>query len=154
MYENTQTKAIQEKYDELMGLKTQEHNHENHEGSVEYDSEEDNICCDSILNSQEMTLDKTLQRTVHNYQFFKNSKNPMKLSKDATVIAMNRFFEVCRDVPQPNFINYHNKTLFFVDDLITDENSLAVKEFLIAAKGIPKKVVKSLIIDSCQMKDQ
>lgn len=73
------------------------------------------------------------------------------MSKDATVIAMNRFFEVCRDVPQPNFINYHNKTLFFVDDHITDDNTLAVKEFLIAAKGIPNKVVKSLIIDSCKI---
>ena len=62
---------------------------------------------------------------------------------------MNRFFEVCRDVPQPNFINYHNNTLFLVDDLMSEDNSLAVKEYLKAAKGIPKKVVKSLIIDSC-----
>ena len=41
--------------------------------------------------------------------------------------------------------------MFFVDDHITDDNTLAVKEFLIAAKGIPNKVVKSLIIDSCKI---
>lgn len=51
-----------------MGFKVEvPHDHGNQEGSIEYDSEEDNVFYDNIENSQEKILDKTLQRTVHNY---------------------------------------------------------------------------------------
>ena len=74
-----------------------------------------------------LSLDDIFQKTVSKKKFYGNAKIPRKKEKDPTLAAMNRFFEACVDVPQPNFINFSDNTLFFVEELINQGNSEAIK---------------------------
>jgi hypothetical protein len=55
---------------------------------------------------------------VENKNFYNIAKKSSKNGKDDTLIAMNKFFKACEKsavLPQPNFINFTDNTLYFVE---------------------------------------